>query len=166
MPIIHGSYTHSITSHRTIEYLCQFQIITTSYFILVTILQLPCLYGTFSALLQPLRLRKKYTKVKYVKVFEIQKENSLRFGCLERSNCKIERRFFVMLAEVGTCLQTFCHVYFFWTLPEVPLLNWGGYDLSFVGKKTDELYQSDDILMKKKWDGKKAGSCDGFERSS
>lgn len=45
--------------------------------------------------------------------------------------------FLIMSAKVrvGTCLPTFCHVYFFWLLPEVPLPNWGGYDLASDAKK-------------------------------
>ena len=56
---------------------------------------------------------------------------------------------------VGTCLLTFCHVYFFfWLLPESPLPNWGGYHvlLLCLEKNIDEPYQSDDIWDEKVYD--------------
>lgn len=158
----HGA--HVRLNSNWIQLVYNFTII---FFVLRNIFQITRPIVDISALLQ-LWFQKKRKRKKTVyksqtrgtpsKFKTLNELSCVRF--VSSSNCRIVKRFFfhffffsfqcLAKVRVGTCLQTFCHVYFFAALPEVLLPNWGGYDRGLCverKKNFDEPYQSDDIWV-------------------
>lgn len=118
MPIIHGSFNNfasydwvgtSVSNYNNLIFFIP------NYFTITL------LYGTFSALLQHYNPRKKHKSQIRKTPSKFKKENSLRFGCFGRSNCKIEREVFCYVGKGRYMFTDILSRIFFWDV------TWGAF---------------------------------------